>query len=69
MSLLKKADMHRQRINTAATAKAGTAAVSVLGGVVDLGLNAGLALVTRSPWAVAATAVSAGLLAASIFGD
>lgn len=69
MSVLVKADMARQRINVAATAKAGTAAASVLGGVVDLGLNASLALVTRSPWAAAATVASAAILAHQIFGD
>lgn len=66
---LKKADMHRQRINARAQQKAGAAAQNIAGGVIDLGLNAGLALVTKSPWAVAATVASAGLLVHSIFGD
>lgn len=63
MSALKKADLARSTINAAATTRAGAAATSILGGVLDLGLNAGLALVTRSPWAIAATVAGAGLLA------
>jgi len=67
---LQKADLARQRINVGAQKRAGAAASNILGSVVDLGANAALALVTKSPWAIAGTLAAGAALAANLFsGD
>lgn len=66
-NIVQKASLKRQQINAAASKRAGEAAVNIGVGVLDLAVNAGLAIVTKNPYAIAGTAVAAGLLAKQLF--
>lgn len=67
MSVLKKADLARQAMHTKAVAKAGTSAVGLTGAGLDLALNTGLALATKSPLAAAAALASGAFLVNKLF--
>lgn len=70
MPLIQKADLLRQTIHTAAVGRATVEAAKASPSVARLAGQVGLALATRSPWAVAgAVALAGALVAGTFFGD